>query len=116
MGLHERHDVLTTFEKEDGGKKKGPMTVLLVSLTAGSSGLNLTCASQCIFLEPSYNPFLEIQGMGRVHRIGQRRDVTVHKIVIPGTVEDRICELQEKVQRLTMKLAEVRKFLRREKH
>jgi SNF2 family DNA or RNA helicase len=74
------------------------MTVFLVSLKAGAVGLNLTCASQCVIMEPPWNPFLESQAIDRIHRIGQKRPVTVHKIVISGTVEDRILALQEKVR------------------
>jgi SNF2 family DNA or RNA helicase len=72
-------------------------TVFLVSLRAGAYGLNLTCASQCIILDPFWNPFVEDQAIDRIHRIGQSRPVKVHKIVIEGTVEDRILKLQAKV-------------------
>lgn len=72
-------------------------TVFLVSLRAGAYGLNLTCASQCVILDPFWNPFVEDQAIDRIHRIGQSRAVKVHRIVIEGTVEDRILKLQSKV-------------------
>jgi SNF2 family DNA or RNA helicase len=72
-------------------------TVLLVSLRAGANGLNLTCASQCIILDPFWNPFVEDQAIDRIHRIGQIKPVIVHRIVIEQTVEDRILALQAKV-------------------
>jgi len=72
-------------------------TVLLVSLRAGAYGLNLTCASQCIILDPFWNPFVEDQAIDRIHRIGQIKPVIVHRIVIEQTVEDRILALQAKV-------------------
>jgi len=72
-------------------------SVFLVSLRAGAYGLNLTCASQCIILDPFWNPFVEDQAIDRIHRIGQSRPVKVHRIVIEGTVEDRILKLQAKV-------------------
>jgi|SRR5277367_495024 superfamily II DNA or RNA helicase len=72
-------------------------TVCLVSLRAGAYGLNLTCASQCVILDPFWNPFVEAQAIDRIHRIGQQKPVTVHRIVIAQTVEDRILALQEKV-------------------
>lgn len=69
--------------------------VMLISLTAGNAGLNLTAASQVIILEPFWNPFVEEQAIDRAHRIGQKREVTVHRLRIPGTIEDRIMDLQD---------------------
>lgn len=69
--------------------------VLLVSLRAGNSGLNLTAASRVIVCDPSWNPFIEAQAVDRAHRIGQRREVKVHRLLVEGTVEDRILALQE---------------------
>ena len=74
--------------------------VMLVSLTAGNAGLNLTAASQVIVTEPFWNPFVEEQAIDRAHRFGQERPVTVHRLLIAGTVEDRIVTLQEKKKKL----------------
>lgn len=74
--------------------------VMLVSLTAGNAGLNLTAASQVIVTEPFWNPYVEEQAIDRAHRIGQKRPVTVHRLLIAGTVEDRIVQLQEKKKML----------------
>lgn len=74
--------------------------VMLVSLMAGNAGLNLTAATRVVILEPFWNPFVEDQAIDRAHRIGQDRPVTVHRVLIAGTVEDRIQELQEKKRRL----------------
>lgn len=68
--------------------------VMLLSLTAGNTGLNLTAASQVIIIEPFWNPFVEEQAIDRAHRLGQKKVVTVHRVHIPGTIEDRILELQ----------------------
>ncbi|KAI1775418.1 hypothetical protein F4818DRAFT_441514 [Hypoxylon cercidicola] len=70
--------------------------VMLVSLTAGNTGLNLTKATQVIILEPFWNPFVEEQAIDRAHRIGQEKEVTVHHLLIENTVEDRIRSLQER--------------------
>ena len=78
-------------------------TVCLVSLRAGAYGLNLTCASQCVILDPFWNPFVEAQAIDRIHRIGQVKPVKVHRIVIAETVEDRILALQEKVLPLAIR-------------
>lgn len=82
------------------GQRNIGTRVLLVSLTAGNAGLNLTAASQVVVLEPFWNPFVEDQAVDRAHRIGQRREVTVHRVLVAGTIEDRILELQERKRRL----------------
>jgi len=92
MSARAREEELESFRSD-------PLkTVCLVSLRAGAYGLNLTCASQCIILDPFWNPFIEAQGIDRIHRIGQSRAVKVHRIVVEGTVEDRILQLQDKVR------------------
>lgn len=91
MTARSREEALESF-KTDPIK-----TICLVSLRAGAYGLNLTCASQCVILDPFWNPFIEAQAIDRIHRIGQSKEVLVHRIVIAGTVEDRILALQDKV-------------------
>ncbi|KLJ09972.1 hypothetical protein EMPG_14623 [Blastomyces silverae] len=75
-------------------------TIMLISLKAGNSGLNLTAASQVIILDPFWNPYIEEQAIDRAHRIGQLRPVMVHRIFVEGTVEDRILELQDRKRAL----------------
>ncbi|KAF2030487.1 hypothetical protein EK21DRAFT_88811 [Setomelanomma holmii] len=70
--------------------------IMLVSLKAGNAGLNLWRASQVIMLDPFWNPFVEEQAVDRAHRMPQKREVTVHRVLVPETVEDRICALQDK--------------------
>lgn len=72
--------------------------VLLVSTKCGSLGLNLTVANRVILLDVWWNPALENQAIDRVHRIGQKKNVHVHRLFINDTVEDRILELQNKKQ------------------
>ncbi|VEU23088.1 DEKNAAC104230 [Brettanomyces naardenensis] len=74
--------------------------ILLLSLKAGNVGLTLTCANHVILLEPFWNPYVEKQAQDRVHRISQTRQVHVHRILVKGTVEDRIMELQEKKEKM----------------
>ncbi len=64
--------------------------VLIVSLKAGGTGLNLTAASQVIHYDRWWNPAVEDQATDRAWRIGQQRTVNVHKLVCEGTVEERI--------------------------
>ncbi|GAA5798721.1 hypothetical protein HPULCUR_004127 [Helicostylum pulchrum] len=75
--------------------------ILLVSTKCGSLGLNLTVANRVILLDVWWNPALENQAIDRVHRIGQTKDVEVHRIFINDTVEDRILELQSKKQAIS---------------
>ncbi|KAI1473089.1 SNF2 family N-terminal domain-containing protein [Daldinia caldariorum] len=70
--------------------------VLLCSLRCGALGLNLTAASRVVILEPFWNPFVEEQAIDRVHRLTQRVDVVVYKLIVENSVEERILELQEK--------------------
>jgi SNF2 family DNA or RNA helicase len=64
--------------------------VLLVSLQAGGLGLNLTAASRVIHYDLWYNPAVESQATDRAFRIGQRRDVFVHRFITKGTFEEKI--------------------------
>ncbi|KAI7830558.1 SNF2 family N-terminal domain-containing protein [Gamsiella multidivaricata] len=75
-------------------------SVMLISLKCGSLGLNLTVANHVVIMDPWWNPALENQAIDRVHRIGQTKNVFVHRLCIPDTVEDRILALQAKKQAL----------------
>ncbi|KAH8201941.1 hypothetical protein TruAng_003933 [Truncatella angustata] len=84
----------------DDFMKKPEVKIMLVSLQAGNAGLNLQAATQVIILDPFWNPSIEDQAVGRAHRLGQKKPVTVHKVLIEDTIEDRIVELQEKKKAL----------------
>ncbi|RXZ36722.1 DEAD/DEAH box helicase [Oxalobacteraceae bacterium CAVE-383] len=68
--------------------------VFLVSLKAGGVGLNLTAADTVIHMDPWWNPAVEQQATARAHRIGQDQAVFVYKLVIEGSIEERMLELQ----------------------
>lgn len=70
------------------------VSVLVMSLKAGSHGLNLTSANNVVLCEPWWNPMPEQQAMDRVHRTGQQKPVTVIKLTVDGTIEQRILEMQ----------------------
>jgi SNF2 family DNA or RNA helicase len=74
--------------------------VMLISLKAGGTGLNLTAADHVFLLDPWWNPAVEDQAADRAHRIGQDRPVLVQRIVAAETVEERMLELQEKKRAL----------------
>ena len=69
-------------------------SAFLISLKAGGYGLNLTAADHVILLDPWWNPAVEAQAIDRAHRIGQQRVVTASRIIMRGTVEERILKLQ----------------------
>lgn len=68
----------------------GGPPVLLLSLKAGGTGLNLTAANHVVHVDRWWNPAVENQATDRAYRIGQMRDVQVHKLVARGTIEERI--------------------------
>ncbi|KAG9441122.1 hypothetical protein H6P81_016976 [Aristolochia fimbriata] len=72
------------------------VTVMIMSLKAGNLGLNMVAANHVIILDLWWNPTTEDQAVDRAHRIGQTRHVTVSRLTIENTVEDRILALQEK--------------------
>ncbi|EPS41398.1 hypothetical protein H072_4696 [Dactylellina haptotyla CBS 200.50] len=89
MSAKDRNDAILNFTENPSIK------VMLVSLKAGNSGLNLTAASHVIIIDPWWNPYVEEQAIDRAHRIGQTRQVYVHRLIIRDTVEDRILTLQD---------------------
>jgi superfamily II DNA or RNA helicase len=90
----DRGAVVGTFQSEAGPP------VLLASLKAGGTGLNLTAADHVFLLDPWWNPAAEDQAADRAHRIGQERPVIVYRLVARDTVEERILALQEKKRAL----------------
>ncbi len=82
-----RGEVVARFQRQE-------VPILLASLKAGGGGLNLTAADTVIHLDPWWNPAVEEQATARAHRIGQRQPVFVYKLVVEGSIEERILELQ----------------------
>jgi superfamily II DNA or RNA helicase len=83
----QRGAVVTQFQH-----KTAP--IFLISLKAGGVGLNLTAADTVIHMDPWWNPAVEEQATSRAHRIGQEQAVFVYKLVVEGSIEERILELQ----------------------
>ena len=78
----------------------------VLSLKAGGAGLNLTAASHVIHFDRWWNPAVENQATDRAFRIGQKKNVLVHKFVCRGTIEDRIDQLIESKQQLVKDVLE----------
>jgi superfamily II DNA or RNA helicase/predicted XRE-type DNA-binding protein len=76
--------------------QKGTATLFLLSLKAGGAGLNLTAADTVIHCDPWWNPAVEMQATDRAHRMGQARSVTVYRLILRGSIEEKIAELKAK--------------------
>ncbi|EPS73239.1 hypothetical protein M569_01517, partial [Genlisea aurea] len=76
------------------------VSVMIMSLKAASLGLNLVAACKVVLLDLWWNPTTEDQAIDRAHRIGQTRPVSVFRLTIKDTVEDRILSLQERKRKL----------------
>ncbi|GAA4015332.1 DEAD/DEAH box helicase [Actimicrobium antarcticum] len=85
--IAERGPVVARFQTKQ-------VPILLISLKAGGVGLNLTAADTVIHLDPWWNPAVEEQATARAHRIGQEQTVLVYKLVVEGSIEERILALQ----------------------
>ena len=90
----DRQGVVDTFQGEDGPP------VMLISLKAGGTGLNLTAADHVFLMDPWWNPAVEDQAADRTHRIGQDKPVLVYRMVAEDTVEERILTLQARKRAL----------------
>jgi SNF2 family DNA or RNA helicase len=83
-------------ERVDRFQEDPTLPVFLISLKAGGSGLNLTAADTVIHFDPWWNPAVEDQASDRAHRIGQKKVVTVYRLVAAGTIEEKILQLKQK--------------------
>lgn len=85
----DREEVVRCFQD-------GEVPIFLISLRAGGVGLNLTAADTVIHYDPWWNPAVENQATDRAHRLGQTKNVFVYKLVVAGSIEEKILVLQEK--------------------
>ena len=86
--------------------QRGEGEVFLISLKAGGTGLNLTAADYVIHMDPWWNPAVEDQASDRAHRIGQKRPVTVYRLVAKDTIEEKIVNLHKHKRDLADSLLE----------
>jgi SNF2 family DNA or RNA helicase len=86
----QRDRMVARFQDERGGPP-----IFILSLKAGGTGLNLTAANHVFHFDRWWNPAVENQATDRAFRIGQTRDVQVHKFLCAGTLEERIDEMIE---------------------
>jgi superfamily II DNA or RNA helicase len=80
-------------EKRVAAFQTGGSDLFLISLRAGGTGLNLTAADYVVHLDPWWNPAVEDQASDRAHRIGQERPVTIYRLIMQDSIEERILQL-----------------------
>src|SRR5208282_3665586 len=85
----DRQEAVAAFQNDPNA------AVFLLSLRAAGTGLNLTNASYVVLYDPWWNPAVEAQAIDRSHRIGQTQTVNAYRLIAPGTVEEKIWELQQ---------------------
>jgi superfamily II DNA/RNA helicase len=90
MPMKKRAKALSDFQNDP------PTTIFLLSMRAGAVGINLTQANRVFLMEPCFNPALEAQAVGRVHRLGQKRDVEIIRLIMQDSVESRMLEILKK--------------------
>jgi len=92
--VKKRKDLVRQFQEDDN------VPFFVLSVKAGGAGLNLTAASHVIHFDRWWNPAVENQATDRAFRIGQTKNVLVHKFICRGTVEDRIDQMIDSKQQL----------------
>jgi superfamily II DNA or RNA helicase len=85
----QRAEVVNAFQDDPDS------CIFLLSLRAAGTGLNLTAASYVVLYDPWWNPAVEAQAIDRSHRIGQTQTVNAYRLISPGTVEEKIWDLQQ---------------------
>ncbi len=96
--VKKRHLLVESFQKLNGPP------FMIISVKAGGTGLNLTAASHVIHFDRWWNPAVENQATDRAFRIGQKKNVFVHKFVCQGTIEERIDLMIDEKMRLASDL------------
>ena len=90
----DRGSVVEEFQKSDSAK------IFLLSLHAGGVGLNLTRADHVIFCDPWWNPFVELQAEDRAYRMGQEKPVTIHRLIVEKSIEEKLLLIQAEKKKL----------------
>jgi superfamily II DNA or RNA helicase len=98
--VRKRQEIVRRFQEDEN------MGFFVLSLKAGGAGLNLTAASHVVHFDRWWNPAVENQATDRAFRIGQTKNVLVHKFVCRGTIEEKIDQLIESKRQLSKDLLE----------
>lgn len=84
-----RFDIVKAFNSDP------TIDALLLTTHVGGLGLNLTSADTLVFMEHDWNPMRDLQAMDRAHRLGQKKVVNVHRLIMRGTLEEKVMSLQK---------------------
>ncbi|MCA9573698.1 MAG: SWF/SNF helicase family protein, partial [Myxococcales bacterium] len=90
LSAKQREQIVESFQTDPHAPP-----ALILSIKAGGTGLNLTRATHVFHFDRWWNPAVEDQATDRAYRVGQTRNVQVHKLVVSGTIEDKIDEILE---------------------
>ena len=89
-----RELIIENFQKNTNA------AAFFISLKAGGTGITLTTADYVFLVDPWWNPAIENQAIDRLHRIGQTQPVFVYRLITPGTIEERVQELQSEKKQI----------------
>lgn len=98
MKMNERIISLEKFANDD------QINCIVISLMAGSTGLNLVSANNVILVDPWWNPAIEEQAIERVYRIGQNKFVNVYKLISEDSVEENMLKVQKRKKEMVEKI------------
>ena len=99
--LHGKMPVVKRKEAVELFQNDSAFRIFLISLKAGGTGLNLTAASRVIHFDLWYNPAVEDQATDRVFRIGQKKNVFIHRFICAGTFEEKIDAMIQKKREIS---------------
>jgi len=100
VSAFKRQKIVDEFQNDEEGR------ILLLSLKTGGVGLNLTRASYVFHMDPWWNPFVEQQATDRTHRIGQTKNVTIYRLMMHHTIEEKVMTLRQEKAKLFQQLLE----------
>jgi len=106
LSRKERDKTITAFRDRIG------RAIMVIQLKAGGTGINLDSANHAIHYDMWWNPAVEDQGSDRAFRIGQKKNVTVYRLITKGTLEERINELLKSKRVVSEMVLEGRKEIR----
>ncbi|KAL9622787.1 MAG: hypothetical protein Q9160_002906 [Pyrenula sp. 1 TL-2023] len=89
VSLKGRQDAINKLQKDPATQ------VMLLTVSCGGVGLNLTAASRAYLMEPHWNPTVEEQAFARIHRLGQEKEVTTVRFMVKDTIEEHVIKIQE---------------------
>merc|ERR1719148_537281 len=98
--VSERQALIDEFTNDNS------IPIFLLSTRAGGMGINLTAADTCILHDLDFNPFNDLQAEDRCHRIGQKKPVTVYKLITEDTVDAHIYRMQERKAKMNAAILE----------